>query len=387
MGIISYKWGPELGMHGQVSQVREFPAVSGSLAQLTDLGRQLCSQLLQTTKGQSQCARHKQALKLFSEDDHTPLCVRCSQSPEHGAHKLCSIEEAAHNCREKLQHIRSHLGKHLEENEKLFDEKETPAVDWHWMIHQFLMLEEARCLERMEEEEREAGHQPNVDLLQEVKQLLGRSQSVLSQRAKAVTPELREYPIPGMIEILRGFRVDITMDPMSASPCVIVSEDQRSVEAGEGWQVETRHPEDPARHYVFAEQAFSSGRQYWEVDVTQLPQWILGISTPHLRRKSGRNMDSCASAFLLRCVKKEEDYYFQACPRSLNHRVTGPVPRVGVFLEYASGTLVFYNVLQSTLIYKFYPILFTPIFSPGPPLPGTKAGTMTVCPVDSHLCA
>ncbi|XP_078005756.1 tripartite motif-containing protein 43-like [Phascolarctos cinereus] len=314
----------------QVSQVREFPAVNGSLAELTDLTNWLCPQLLQNTEEHSQCARCKEGLKLFCEDDQTPLCLRCSQSPEHGAHKLSSVEEAAHNCREKLQHIQSDLGKHLEEAEKLPDEEETPAVDWHWTIsgeynklHHFLLLEEAIWLQ-------EAGHQPNVHLLQEAKELLGRTESVLSQRVKAVTPELREYPIPGMMEMLNRFRVDITLDPTSASPCVIVSEDLKSVKAAEGWQVEIKHPEDPAWHYVFADQAFSSGRQYWEVDVTQLPQWILGISTPHLKRKKGRNMDSCASLFLLQCIKKGEDYHFQTYAGSLNHQVKDTVPRVGV---------------------------------------------------------
>ncbi|XP_027726480.1 tripartite motif-containing protein 43-like [Vombatus ursinus] len=104
------------------------------------------SQPLQNTEEQSQCARHKKVLKVFCEDDQTPLCVRCSQSPEHGAHKLSPVEEAAHNCREKLQYIQRDLGKHLEEAEKLFAEEETLALDWHWMImgeynklHYFLM--------------------------------------------------------------------------------------------------------------------------------------------------------------------------------------------------------------------------------------------------------
>ncbi|XP_036616496.1 tripartite motif-containing protein 43-like [Trichosurus vulpecula] len=401
----------------QVSPGKELPGVNGILAQLTDMGKELCSLHLQSTEGQRKCAKHQKAFKLFCEDDQTPLCVRCSQSPEHVAHKLSPVEEAAHEHRKKLQHLWSHLEKHFHEAEELLDQGERPTVDWAWMIsgeynklHYFLKKAECQCLERIMEDQRasqerlsqhrqalqdlmlvlqEADHQPNVNLLQEVKQLLGRTESVLSQRAKIVFPELKEYPIPGMIEMLRRFRVDITMDPTAASPCVTISEDLKSVKAAEGWQVNTKHPEHSAVHAVLAEQAFSSGRQYWEVDVTQLPQWILGIHTPYLRRKRKRNVDSCDSLFLLSCVKKEEDYLLQAYPGSLNHRMKCPVPRVGVYLEYSSGTLVFYNVLQSSLIYAFHSIAFTepvtPFFSPGPPLPGTKAGPMTLFPVDSHL--
>ncbi|XP_043823419.1 tripartite motif-containing protein 43-like [Dromiciops gliroides] len=403
----------------QVPQVREFPAVNRRLAQLTEVGKELSCQVLHTTEQQHQCTTHEKGLKLFCEDDQTSVCVRCSQSPEHGAHMLSPIEEAAPRCREKLQNILAQVGKKVEEAETLLVQEERFAVDWHSMItreycklYQFLMEEESRCHERIRQEQnarqdmicqyrkrlqtlvvdlQEAGHQPNLDLLQDVKQLLGRSESVLALRAKTVTRELREYPIPGTIEMLNQFRVDITMDPTSASPILTVSEDLKSVKATEGWQVENKHPADSNLHIVLAEQAFSSGRHYWEVDVSQLPQWVLGIHSPYMKRKRGRNMNPWAIVFLLGCVKKENDYYLQTFPGSLNHRVKDPIPRVGVYLEYTSGSVVFYNVLQCSLIYGFHAISFTkpvkPIFSPGPPLLGTEAGPMTLCPVNSHLSA
>ncbi|XP_074141078.1 tripartite motif-containing protein 43-like [Sminthopsis crassicaudata] len=400
----------------QVSQGRELQLVNWRLAELTELGKELSSKILQSTQGQSQCVTHKKLFKLFCEEDQTALCVTCVESPEHGAHKIAPVQEAADKYRRELQHIHSRLEEHLEEGEQLLAQVKRPAIDWDWIIrgeffqlHQLLMEEEKRCLDRMRQDQKasqdrlsqhiqslqelmqelqEAGRQANLDLLQDAKQLLGRSEAVLAQRAKAVTPELREYPIPGLIQMLHRFRVDLTMDATSAASCVSVSEDLKSAKAREDWPEET---EDPSCHAVLAGQAFSSGSHYWEVDVTQLPQWVLGIYTPYLRRKRARDMDSCDFAFLLRCVKKEGEYYLQTYPGPLNHRIKGPLPRVGVFLEYSPGTLAFYNVLQSSLIYKFHSIPFTdpvqPIFSPGPPLPGTKPGPMTVCAVGSHLGA
>ncbi|XP_074051307.1 tripartite motif-containing protein 43-like [Macrotis lagotis] len=401
----------------QVSLDGEIPAVNEQLAQLTALGQQLIHQLLQRTEVQNHCATHNQVFKLFCGDDQTPLCVRCCQSPEHGAHMLSPIDEAAQNFREKLQNIQSQLGKGLEEIEKLIAEEKRPVVTWNWMIseeynklHQFLMEEETRCLERIKEvkkaskdrlsryrqslqdlmlELEEAGHQPNVELLQDLKELLGKTSSVLPQMAKAVVPELGDYPIPGMIEMLRRFQVDISMNPASASPYVTVYEDLKSVKAADDWPMDTKNPDTSVCHGILAEQTFSTGRQYWEVDVTQLPQWVLGIYTCYLGKKRPREADSYDSVFLLRCVKNKEDYCFQSYPGSLNHYVKGPVPRVGVYLEYSSGTLVFYNVHHSSLIYKFQSIPFTapviPIFSPGPPLLGIKPGPMILCPVISHL--
>ncbi|XP_051818288.1 tripartite motif-containing protein 43-like [Antechinus flavipes] len=402
----------------QVSQDREIPLVNRHLAELTELGKELSSNLMQITEGQNQCVTHKEPFKLFCEEDQTALSVTC-ETPEHGAHKISPMQEAAHKYRSELQHLQIRLGKHLEEAEQLLAQEERPAMDWHEMIrgefHRLnclLMEEENLCRKRIRQEQKasqdrlyqymqslqdlrqelqEAGHQANLDLLQDAKELLGRSEAVLAQQAKTITPEMREYPIHSLIEMLNRFRVDLTLDPRSATSCVTISEDLKHLKAGGSWQVESKTTEDSTHHYAFAKQVFRSGSLYWEVDVTQLPQWILGIYTPHLKRKRARNVASCASVFLLRCVKKEGNYYLQTYPGPLNHQMKSPLPRVGVYLEYSLGTLAFYNVLQSSLIYKFHSIPFKapviPIFSPGPPLPGIKPGPMTLCAVDSHLCA
>ncbi|KAM9095335.1 probable E3 ubiquitin-protein ligase TRIML1 [Sarcophilus harrisii] len=400
----------------QIPQDREIPQVNRCLAELTEQGKEFCSKLLESTKAQSQCTFHKKRFKLFCEDDHTALCVTCCETPEHGAHKIFPIKEAAHHYRKKLQVIRSHLGKHFEKDKKLLAQEERP--DWKGMIigeyfkaYCLLMEENSQSLERLKQEEkarqdrishqmqtlqdlklelREAVLQPNLDVLQNAKQLLRRTEVLLAQWASAVTSELRACPIPGIMEMLNRFRVDLTLDPRSADSYVTVSEDLKSVKAATRWQVETKLPKDFPCHYVFAKQTFSSGKQYWEVDVTQLPQWILGIYTPHFWSGMDRIMDCSSPVFLLRCIKKEQDYYLQTYPGLLNYRVKDPIPRVGIYLEFGPGTIAFYNVLQRSLIYKFCPILFSksvPFFSPGPPLSGTKLGPMTLCPVDSHLCA
>ncbi|KAM8980923.1 tripartite motif-containing protein 43-like [Sarcophilus harrisii] len=403
----------------QDSQDREIPLVNRCLAELSELGKELSSKLMQSTEGQSHCVTHKKLFKLFCDEDQIQLCVTCYETPEHGAQKISLVQESAHKYRRELENLQIRLEKHLEEDEQLLAQEERTAVDWHGMImgefdklHHFLMEEENLCLKSIREEQKasqdrlsqhmqslqdlmqelqEASHQANLDLLQDAKQLLGRSEAVLAKQAKAVIPELREYPIHSLIEMFNRFRVDLTLDPRSATSCVTISEDLKHVKARGDWEVGTKAPEDCLHHYVFAKQVFSSGSKYWEVDVTQLPQWILGIYTPNLKRKRARNVASCTSVFLLQCVKKEGDYYLQTYPGPLNHQMKSPLSRVGVYLEYSLGTLAFYNVLQSSLIYNFHSISFkapvTPIFSPGPPLPGTKPGPMTLCPVDSHLCA
>ncbi|XP_051827175.1 tripartite motif-containing protein 64-like [Antechinus flavipes] len=400
----------------QVPQSEALPPVNECLAQLTDLVKRFSSQVLQSTKGQSQCTLHGKVFKLFCEQDQTPLCVGCCETAEHGGHGISPVGEAAPKYRKQLQNMQRNLGKHFEEAESLLAQQS--LVNWRRMITEeyrklqyLVMAQEFICIERIRQEQRarqdrltqqiqtlqklklelqEAGNLPDLDLLQDAKQLLERSESELSQRAMTVLPELREYPIPGLIEMLNRFRVDMIMDPRSVTSYLSVSEDLRSVKATEAWDA-LQHLEDSDCHAVLAKQTFSSGRYYWEVDVSQVPQWVLGIYTTYLRRKRGRDVESYDYAFLLRCVKKEDNYFIGSYPGSLNHQLKGPIPRVGVYLEYSPGSLSFYNVLQRSLIYKFHPISFTapirPIFCPGPPLPGTKPGPMTLCPMDSHLCA
>ncbi|XP_074124390.1 E3 ubiquitin-protein ligase TRIM17-like [Sminthopsis crassicaudata] len=401
----------------QVSQDREIPLVNRRLAELTELGKQFSSKLLESTEEQSQCETHKKPLKNFCEEDLTALCVTCCETPEHGAHKISSIQEAAQKYRRELQHLQIRLGKHLEEDEELHSLRGSPVCEWLYLfrlekskVHTLLEEEESRSLQRCKQQEKarrdrlkeygkslkdlmlelkETRHRLNLDLLQDAKQLLGRCEAVLAQRAQAVIPVLEEYYTPGLIKILYKFKVDLTMDPTSADSSVTVSEDLKSAKAGEGWQVETKFPDDFPRHYVFAKQSFTLGDQYWVVDVTQLSQWTLGIYTPRMRTFEGMEVDS--AVILLHCVKKEGEYYLQTYPGSLNHRVKGPLPLIGVYLHGMPGTVVFYNVLQGTLIYRFSLLIFkgpvTPVFSPGPPLPGTNPGTMTLFPADSHPCA
>ncbi|XP_074158047.1 E3 ubiquitin-protein ligase TRIM11-like [Sminthopsis crassicaudata] len=287
-----------------------------------------------TTFSCPECRRETQEREIPVVNKHLAELteMECCETPEHGAHKILPAKEAAHDCRQKLQLVVSHLEKHCEQYDTLLAQKEKTAVDWHLMLNEeyfkaqfFLLEEEFHSLERLNQEEKanqdrinqhmrtlqqelmqelqEVGHQSNLDVRHNAKQLL-RSKIVLSQRAKAVIPELKEYIIPGMIELLKIFKGELTLDPTSVDSCVIVSNDLKSVKAEADLEGEMEAHEDFPFHYVFAEKAFSSGRQYWEVDVTQLPQWSLGIYTPNLKRKRDRDMGFCSSCFTVSRRKK-----------------------------------------------------------------------------------
>ncbi|KAG2456260.1 BT1A1 protein, partial [Polypterus senegalus] len=65
-----------------------------------------------------------------------------------------------------------------------------------------------------------------------------------------------------------GIYTDVTFDPETAHPCLIVSEDGKEVRDTDTWQRVTNNPKR-FNHCVnvLAREGFTSGRHYWEVEV------------------------------------------------------------------------------------------------------------------------
>ncbi|KAF7706636.1 hypothetical protein HF521_019890, partial [Silurus meridionalis] len=80
--------------------------------------------------------------------------------------------------------------------------------------------------------------------------------------------------------------VDVTLDPDSAHPELILSDDGKQVRCGDTKQNLTDTPQRftyyPA---VVGNQSFSSGRFYYEVQVRGKTHWILGVMRENINRK------------------------------------------------------------------------------------------------------
>ncbi|NXP16380.1 TRI17 ligase, partial [Scytalopus superciliaris] len=63
-------------------------------------------------EGQRLCQTHREALKLFCEEDRTPMCLVCRESQAHRLHAAVPIEEAAEEHKEKFQaHVQTLKGR------------------------------------------------------------------------------------------------------------------------------------------------------------------------------------------------------------------------------------------------------------------------------------
>ncbi|XP_074489701.1 zinc finger protein RFP-like isoform X1 [Sebastes fasciatus] len=102
--------------------------------------------------------------------------------------------------------------------------------------------------------------------------------------------------------------VDVTLDPDTANPKLILSDDGKEVKHGD---VRKNLPDNPERFdscvNVLAKQSFSSGRFYYEVQVKGKTGWDLGVARESINRKGGIT-PSPQNGYWSICLRNENEY-------------------------------------------------------------------------------
>ncbi|XP_026092412.1 E3 ubiquitin-protein ligase TRIM39-like [Carassius auratus] len=161
--------------------------------------------------------------------------------------------------------------------------------------------------------------------------------------------------------------VDVTLDPDTANPYLIVSDDGKQVSHGD---IKQDVPENPKRFddvlCVLAKQGFNSGRFYYEVQVKEKTEWGLGVVRESVNRKGDITLTP-ENGFWTVILRNENQY--AACddpPVSFSLKVKPE--KVGVFVDYEEGLVSFYDVESRSHIYSFTGQTFTdklyPYFNP-----------------------
>ncbi|XP_044840085.1 zinc finger protein RFP-like [Mauremys mutica] len=70
---------------------------------MVEIAKRMSLQTAKGTGGDGVCGKHQEALKLFCEEDQTPICVVCDRSRAHRAHMVVPIQEAAQEYKQKTQ--------------------------------------------------------------------------------------------------------------------------------------------------------------------------------------------------------------------------------------------------------------------------------------------
>uniref|UniRef100_A0A8C3P7D5 B30.2/SPRY domain-containing protein n=1 Tax=Chrysemys picta bellii TaxID=8478 RepID=A0A8C3P7D5_CHRPI len=223
--------------------------------------------------------------------------------------------------------------------------------------------------------------QPALELLQ-----VRLSDTPRAQCREGTTPELfgahRVTQCRERLRRARGFAVDVTLDPDTAQPKLILSEDRKRVRHGDEEQA---LPNNPERFDTYPEvlgaEGFAGGRRYWEVEVGDKPDWALGVCRDSVSRK-GENDISPEDGYWAVCLTDGE-YKAVTCP-STSLPVSVRPSRVGIFLDYEAGEVSFYNVTDRSHLFTFtdnFSGTLRPYFCPGYSAGGKNTAPLIICPV------
>ncbi|XP_075947954.1 E3 ubiquitin-protein ligase TRIM21-like [Anarhichas minor] len=179
--------------------------------------------------------------------------------------------------------------------------------------------------------------------------------------------------------------VDVTLDPDTANPALILSDDGKQVKHGDVWKNLPDNPERfDGRAIVLAKQSFSSGRFYFEVQVKGKTWWYLGVVRESINRKGFITRTPQNGYWMIRLIN--ENQYSALTDPPVRLSLKSQPQKVGVFVDYEEGLVSFYDVDAAALIYSFTGCCFTeklyPLFSPCFNDGGKNSAPLIISPVN-----
>ncbi|XDV46548.1 hypothetical protein PO909_014428 [Leuciscus waleckii] len=207
----------------------------------------------------------------------------------------------------------------------------------------------------------------------------------LTQLKKTLDETLDEKLSQTGLKFVQKFAVDVTLDPDTAHPYLILSDDGKQVSHGD---IKQNVPENPKRFdedcSVLAKQGFSSGRFYYEVQVKGKTEWDLGVARESVDRKKEDITLSPEDGYWTVILRNENEY--EACDDpSVSLSLSVKLEKVGVFVDYEEGLVSFYDVGSRSHIYSFTGQTFTdklyPYFCPGLNDKGKNSNPLIITPV------
>lgn len=143
----------------------------------------------------------------------------------------------------------------------------------------------------------------------------------------------------------------VTLDPNTAAPWLVLSDDLSSVHDSEEKQ---KLPDNPERYDpdagILGREGFSSGKHAWEVSVGENTAWVVGVAKASVQRKE-KVMSVQKNGYL--CIYYYHKMYFAGTSPLTRLNLKKNLQKVRVLLDCDRGKVSFYDPGDKSHIYTF----------------------------------
>ncbi|XP_072331387.1 zinc-binding protein A33-like isoform X2 [Scyliorhinus torazame] len=357
------------------------------------------------------CTRHEEKLKLYCQDDQEAICVVCGVSKEHKDHRIVPIHETVQFCQEKLKESSVQLTKRVEaikgieasQEKKVQELKDRADAIKRHIISEFDVLrtflqeeqdvvlgrlqeEEQKLLQEMEENfkklhdekstlesvivniQQRMSEEDPVCLLQDIKDLSERLKQGIANCEVVPASRLNVGSFQGplqyaawkkMRKLISPVPAPLTLDPSSANPYLVLSED---LTAAKYSYTSQQFPDNLERFdfcaCVLGSVGFASGRHYWEVDVGGRTDWDVGVAAETIDREGWV------------ILTPENGFWTFGHVEHL---------RIGVYLDHDGGQVSFYNAEDMSHLHTFMDTFTEKLFPFFYPSADTNTKPLKIC--------
>ncbi|KAK7909450.1 hypothetical protein WMY93_014134 [Mugilogobius chulae] len=385
---------------------------------LTDPAMFSCSHL---------CRKHNKPLDMFCKKDQTPVCVSCSET-EHKEHKTVSIHRASNKVKASLKEMKvdienmiqvrkqksEEIQRAVDASKKCTETQLQRSVEVCTMLFSAVEQQQTELVEelqRRQEQVEEQAEELLKQLQEELKDLQTRGSEILQLESTQnhlhllqSFPSLSKLPTRNWAEVrvysdnsmgavreavehmmdicrkmkdklveqevdkLNEYALNVTYDPDTASGWLEISADGKKVNVNPKKKLPVT---DSSKRFdscvcVLAKEKFSSGRQYWVVQVGEKTDWDLGLARESVQRKGSISVRPDAGFWSVCCRRSS----LSACtsPSAPLSQLQKNPQQVGVFVDYEQGLVSFYDAVLKRHIYSFTDCHFSgpvcPYFNP-----------------------
>ncbi|CAM5122674.1 unnamed protein product [Natator depressus] len=176
------------------------------------------------------------------------------------------------------------------------------------------------------------------------------------------TQELNDFTYELKVELnkywrrARTYADDITLDAGTAHPNLSISKDKKFTHEAQPQKVLPTPERFDSTVCVLGCEEFSSGKHYWEVDVSSSTDWDLGVARKSIERKG--KLSLCPKEGFWVLGWHGRDYWAKTDPWT---RVMVPKKpkKIGVYLSYQEGLVTFFNVTDMSVLFTFNDFSFS----------------------------